>query len=950
MTGTQEMGSLSAQEFIHKWENTRLSEKAGSQSHFIDLCYLLDEDTPTEADPDGTWYTFEAGTTKTGGGHGWADVWKKDCFVWEYKRNHRDLTEAYKQLVLYSRELYNPPLLIVSDMNTIDIHTNFTNSIPKTHHLELESLEDPKNLNLLKQAFIAPEKLNPEKEREVITSELAKEFAHIARRLRERELSPHQVAHFINKIVFCLFAESIGLLPKEVFKRLLERGLRAPNELPGLLKNFFEMMRQGGDFGEHKIDWFNGGIFSDSEAFFLLPEEINDIIKVAKYDWSEVSATIFGQMFERGLDPNTRAQLGAHYTGKSDIIRIVHPVVLQPLQEKWHLIKKQCDTLLMKSKRNHKEANKIYSGFLEELKAIRVLDPACGSASFLYTTLQLLKDFELEVMCEAEKMGIRPREFPGIDPSCLLGIDTNEYAVELAKVTIWIGEIQWMMKNGFGLSKDPILKNLNNIEKRDALINPDGTEARWPDASFIVGSPPFLGDKKQISELGIEYVSRIRQVFKGRVPAGADFVTYWLEKSGRLVEEGKVKNAGFVTTNSIRGGQNQKVLDGIVKTCTIYNAWSDEPWIINSAAVRISIVCFSKHDKFQARPCMLNDKQVTAIYSNLEETNYGQTKALKENQNVSFMGITKTGPFDISGRLARDWLQSPLNLNGKPNKDVIFPIINGRDIVKRPSDSWLVDFRSCKTEKDASLYERPFEYTSNYVKPFRAKGRTSALQKPWWLHECSRPEMRKALLPFGRYIATSLVSKHRIFIWLSAVYIPSNLVIVIARDDDTTFGILHSKYHELWTLKHCTFLGIGNGPRYTPTTTFQTFPFPEGMTPNLPSSNYESNPKTQEIARIAKELNELRENWLNPPELVKVIPEVVSGYPNRILPINEEAEKVLKKRTLTNLYNENPYWLRHIHNELDSAVARAYGWPENLSDNEILEKLLQLNLERAKHQ
>lgn len=944
------MGSLTAQEFIHRWKNTGLSERAGSHSHFIDLCHLLDEPTPTESDQEGSWYTFEKGTIKTGGGHGWADVWKKDCFAWEYKRHHRNLNEAYKQLVLYSRELYNPPLLIVSDMDTIDIHTNFTNSIPKTHHLELESLEDPKNVQLLKQAFTEPEKLNPEQERENITSELAKEFAGIARSLREREHSPHQVANFVNKIVFCLFAESIELLPKGVFKRLLERGLNAPNDLPELLKKFFEMMKKGGDFGEHKIDWFNGGIFSDPEAFFLFPQEIKNIIQVARYDWSEVSATIFGQMFERGLDPNTRAQLGAHYTGKSDIIRIVEPVVLQPLRAKWQLIKNQCVSILESKRKNLKEVNRIYASFLEELKSTRVLDPACGSASFLYTTLQLLKDFELEVMCEAEKMGIRLREFPGIDPSCLLGIDTNEYAVELAKVTIWIGEIQWMIKNGFGLSKNPILKNLDNIQKRDALINPDGTEAQWPKADFIVGNPPFLGDKKHLSELGEDYVDKIREVYKGRVPAGADLVTYWVEKTANLVGEGEVKNAGFVTTNSIRGGQNRKVVERLLTSCVIYNAWSNEPWILNGASVRISIVCFSKRENLQVGYCMLNGKQVTDIHANLGEQNFSQAISLKENQNISFMGITKTGPFDIPGHLAREWIQSFSNVNGKRNTDVIFPIINGRDIVKRQSDSWLIDFRSCKREKDASLYERPFEYISKHVKPFRAKGRVSALQQPWWLHECSRPEMRKALLHLNRYIATPRVAKHRLFVWLDKSTLPDSAIIAIARDDDTTFGILHSKYHELWTLKLCTFLGVGNDPRYTPTTTFQTFPFPENMTPNLPASNYESNLKAQEIARIAKELNMLRENWLNPQEYVKRVPEVVPGYPDRILPIDAEAEKELKKRTLTNLYNINPYWLRSIHKELDSAVAKAYGWPEDLTDDEILERLLQLNLERAKRQ
>ncbi|MBX9805032.1 MAG: N-6 DNA methylase [Alphaproteobacteria bacterium] len=954
------MGSLTAQEFIHRWKNTNLSERAGSHSHFIDLCHLLDEPTPSESDQEGSWYTFEAGTKKAGGGHGWADVWKKDCFAWEYKRNHRDLKEAYKQLVLYSRELYNPPLLIVSDMDTIDIHTNFTNSIPKTHHLELESLEDPKNLHLLKQAFSEPEKLNPEKERETLTSELAKEFAAIARSLRERGHSPHQVANFVNKIVFCLFAENIGLLPKEeVFKSILKRGLNAPTELPGLLNKFFQSMKEGGDFGEHKIDWFNGGIFSDNESLLLIPEEIKNILEASKYDWSEVSATIFGQMFERGLDPDARAQLGAHYTGKNDIIRVLEPVVLLPLQEKWRLVKEQCQFQLASAKRNkQKETHRIYSQFLEELRATRVLDPACGSASFLYTTLQLLKDFEHQVMCEAEKLKIRQREFPEIGPSCLLGIDTNEYAVELAKVTIWIGEIQWMIKNGFGLRKKPILNRLDNIQKRDALVNVDGTEAQWPTADFIVGNPPFLGDKRQLTELGEEDVSKIRKVYKGRVPAGADLVTYWLEKTAKLVKEGKVKRAGFVTTNSVRAGQNRKVIENLLESCTIYNAWSDEPWTIDGASVRISIICFANKNILNAiKPLKLNGKEVKQIFSNLtgslkDGPGYDITlaKILKENQLIAFIGDQKSGPFEVSGDLAREWIKLSFNANKMPNSNVLFPWINGRAIVQRPSDTWIIDFNSVETELEASLYEKPYNYIFNHVKPERNKHRQSTRTKPWWIHECPRPEMREAIRPLQRYIATPRVAKHRLFVWVDKIVLPDSRLVTIASEDDIMFGLLHSYYHQLWTLKICPYHGVGNHPTYSHTVTFLTFPFPSGFSPDLLSSITNDNPLARNIRDIAKRLNELRENWLNPPELIKRIPEVVSGYPDRILPIDAEAELVLKERTLTNLYNKKPHWLISIHKELDSAVAKAYGWPEDLTDDEILERLLQLNLERATHQ
>ena len=177
-----------------------------------------------------------------------------------------------------------------------------------------------------------------------------------------------------------------------------------------------------------------------------------------------------------------------------------------------------------------------------------------------------------------------------------------------------------------------------------------------------------------------------------------------------------------------------------------------------------------------------------------------------------------------------------------------------------------------------------------------------------------------------------------------------NHLIAIARDDDTTFGVLHSRFHEAWSLRLCTWLGVGNDPRYTPTTTFETFPFPEGLTPNIPAKNYADDPRAKRIAKAAKKLDDLRRGWLNPPDLVDIVPEVAPGYPDRILPKTAEAAAKLKTRTLTNLYNERPSWLDSAHAELDRAVASAYGWPEDISTEDALARLLALNLERAEKQ
>jgi type II restriction/modification system DNA methylase subunit YeeA len=320
---------------------------------------------------------------------------------------------------------------------------------------------------------------------------------------------------------------------------------------------------------------------------------------------------------------------------------------------------------------------------------------------------------------------------------------------------------------------------------------------------------------------------------------------------------------------------------------------------------------------------------------------------LSENRNVAFMGDTKGGPFDISGDVARVWLELPLNPNGHSNSDVLSPWINGMDVTRRPRDMWIIDFGWEMTEAEAALYEAPFAHVRTYVLPMRAQNRREAYETFWWRHVEARQGMHAQMRSLKRYTVTARVSKHRLFCWSSIAVLPDSATIAMARDDDTTFGILHSRLHELWTLRMCTWLGVGNDPRYTPTTCFETFPFPEGLTPNIPAADYANDPRVIAIAEAAKELNRLRENWLNPEDLVERVPEVVPGYPDRIVPKDDKAAAILKKRTLTNLYNERPDWLDHAHRALDEAVAAGYGWPTDLSDEEVLERLFKLNQERA---
>jgi type II restriction/modification system DNA methylase subunit YeeA len=292
--------------------------------------------------------------------------------------------------------------------------------------------------------------------------------------------------------------------------------------------------------GRKRVQWFNGGLFDSAEVLRMTAPEIGTLVDVSKLDWNRIEPAIFGTLFERGLDPAQRAQLGAHYTGRDDIWRLVEPVIIRPLRREFEAMQVRVTELTMRRDAARKkgpdpEAKRLFDAYLERLRSVRVLDPACGSGNFLYVALQALKDLELEAIGWGSLVLREPQQFPRVGPETVMGIELNAYASELARVTIWIGEIQWMLNHGFHYRSDPVLQPLDTIECRDALLDlSDPTkprEAEWPAAEFIVGNPPFLGRKFLRGQLGGDYVNALFVVFEGRVPHEADLVAYWHEKA-----------------------------------------------------------------------------------------------------------------------------------------------------------------------------------------------------------------------------------------------------------------------------------------------------------------------------------------------------------------------------------------------------------------------------------
>ena len=1011
-------------EFIAKWRPVELSERAASQEHFLDLCRLLGQPTPAAHDATGAEYAFEKGVAVTAGAsagalgeRGFADVWWKNKFAWEYKRRgkHRDFADAYRQLCQYREALGNPPLLIVSDIARTEIHTNFTGTAKEVHTILLEDMDQPAALGLLRRVFTDPESFCPVLRAETVTEEIARQIGAVAQSLHTRGHDPHAAAHFLMKCMFCFFAEDVGLLPADLFSRLLDQWHARPGPLADRMTELFKQMRIGGAFGTEPVPWFNGGLFDEAPALPLSEGDIAILQIAARQDWSAVEPSIFGTLFERSLNPDKRAQIGAHYTSREDILLVVEPVIMAPLRGQWAETRAEVERQIerrrtVKTKGTRAKADAAINDLLQEfdhrLASVRILDPACGSGNFLYVAIQELLRLEKEVITFAARPEVAQTFLPRVRPTQLHGIELNPYAAELAQVVIWIGYLQWMRDNGFVAPSDPILEPLQSIENRDAaldLVVPSPLEgegrvkgdvaapeaalprpAAWPEADFIIGNPPFLGSKVfRQNGLPDDYVAALYAAYD--LPKTSDLCCYWFEQARRAIESRPSTRVGLLATQGIRGGDNRTVLERIKKSGDIFMAWSDRDWILDGANVHVSMVGFGSGGE-QDRKC--DGRAVPSISASLTVgADLTQAMPLLENADIAFVGACKKGKFEVPWDLAREFLGAGGNPNGRPNSDVLTPWLNGIDIVRRYEGDWIVDFGVEENLDSACRYEKPFEHVRQHVKPARDAVRNEAERRRWWQLARPAPDYRKAIAGLPRYIVVPQVAKHRLFAWMGKSRLASHQLTVISKSDDYTFGVLQSALHEMWSLRMGTQLE--DRPRYTPTTCFETFPLPWP-----PGSEPAGSPVCQRIAAAAQALNEQRERWLNPPEWIHPIARSVdladtfADVPAEARPLIRESsimaiasrDPQLRRRTLTNLYNERPTWLVLAHAELDRAVLAVYaavdpegGWSEDWADvwrdsgagqllaadhplaarraetdGRVLENLLRLNLARAR--
>ena len=900
--------AMRPEEFIAKWRDVEFGERQASQEMFLDICRLVGHPTPGEFG-DSQAFTFEKWVPG-----GFADAYLEERFGWEFKGSDADLDDAMNQLLRYQVHLKTPPLLIVSSFRTIRVRTNFPNMETVLHEIPVSALDRTENLDKLRWAFHAPTGFRPDRSMNAVTEETADLFQAIVEDMEQRNQDPEKLARYLNQIIFCLYAEDAGLLPDGLFSQVARANFRDPADFDKAVGNLFRQMSGGGMFGADRIAHFNGDLFADADTVELSGPALQRLVEATNRNWRNIEPSIFGTLFERALDASKRAHLGAHYTSAEDIMLVVEPVVMAPLRREWDAVQQEVSNLLVEENR---DAARVRLGrFQQRLVDVEVLDPACGSGNFLYLALRSLLDLEKQVIDFAAAQGW-PDLTPSVKPDQMLGLEINPYAAELARTALWIGYIQWHQNNGFPYNHRPILTPLSSIRMTDAILDRSDPESPrepgWPAAEFIVGNPPFLGHFPFREQLGDAYVDAVYSLYGGRIPNSSDLCCYWFEKARAQIAEGKTRRAGLLATQAIRFQSNRPVLSRIKDTGDMFSAISDKDWVLDGATVHTSIICF---DDGSETDHTLDGARVESINSDLTGgVDLTQARRLAENQNMAFQGIGKVGDFDIPENVALEMMAQP-NPHGISNSDVIRPWINGADMTRRPRNVWIIDFGVDMPMDDAALFEAPFEYVKARVMPERVKNKMKWRAENWWLHGYPASEMRHALLPLSRYIGTSVTAKHRLFVWVHGETLPSNSVIAITREDDYFFGVLHSHIHGAWALALGSQLREAqSGIRYTPTTCFETFPFPE------PTGE-----QREAIAEAARELNELREGWLNPP-----------GMP----------ESQLKRRTLTNLYNARPTWLQNVHDRLDRAVAGAYGWPHDLSDAEILERLLALNQERA---
>lgn len=1032
--------------FIRRWEGSGAAERANYQLFLSELCDIIGVSRPNPAVADDSLndYVFERavvfqhgdGNTSTGR----MDLYRRGCFVLEAKQGsdgpdpgEEALSEAARQLkrkiragtarrgttawddaMLRARgqaEQYcralpagegRPPFLIVVDVgHSLELYSEFSCTggtyvpfpAPGSHRIFLRDLDRPDIRDRLQMAWMTPHELDPSRRSARVTREIAGSLAKLAVSLEKDGHEPHGVASFLMRALFTMFAEDVGLLPRNSFSTLLLSLRDKPQDFVPVIEELWGKMDRGGYSISLRLPvlQFNGGLFESAAALPLNRDQLQLLIEAAQSDWRDVEPAIFGTLLERALAPEERHKLGAHYTPRAYVERLVMPTIVEPLRTEWEA--SRAAAVALANKGDIRKAAGELKSFHRRLCHTRVLDPACGSGNFLYVTLEHLKRIEGEVLDTLNLMGERQTvlEMAGetVGPHQFLGLEINPRAAAIAELVLWIGTLQWHFRNrGNVHPPQPIIRNFHNIQCRDALIEYDKVEpvldetgkpvtrwdgrttkphpvtgrevpdetartpvvryvnprpAVWPETEYVVGNPPFIGPALMRQALGDGYTETVRTVHDD-VGESSDFVMYWWNHAAKLVREKKIRRFGFVTTNSLRQTFNRRVLEthlaATPNPLSLVFAIPDHPWVDASdgAAVRIAMTTAMAgvHDGLL---CLVTTEKETD--GDGYEVELASTRGRINADLTTGADVSRASQLQANAELScpgvklhgAGFIVQPeeavgLGLGKVPGLEChIRKYRNGRDLTGSPRDAMVIDLFGLTETDVRKRFPAVYQFVLERVKPERDQNGRKSYREKWWIFGEPRESYRPVLKGLPRYIATVETSKHRFFVFLDESILPDNMLVNIAMDDAFALGVLSSKLHVCWAL--ATGGTLEDRPRYNKTRCFETFPFPAA-----------TEAQKIRIRDLAEQLDSHRKRrQAEHPDLT------MTGMYNVLEKLRANkpltaAEKTIHEQGLVSVLNQ-------IHDDLDRAVFEAYGWSATLTDAGILEKLVALNAERA---
>lgn len=1010
--------------FIARWQGRDGGQERANYALFLtELCDLLgiDHPHPASAQHETNDYVFERVVKETARDGAISskriDLYKRDCFLLEAKQsrldgakkleamalpglvpetprgrraganrawdvlmmNARQQAENYVRLLPASHE--PPPFVLVCDVgHAIEVYANFRrdgkayDQFPdrRSFRIYLEDLRDPAVRARLTAIWTDPLSLDPSRHAAKVTREIALRIAKVSKALEQQGYPTEEVAMFLMRMLFTMFAEDVALLPRDCFKQLLKDCAEKPEIFPSMMEDLWRAMDEGGFTAtiREKVKRFNGEFFKRRRALALAREEIGELAAAANYDWKDVEPAIFGTFLEQALDPSDRRRLGAHYTPRAYVERLVIATVIDPLRAEWDHARSTADRL--KSEGKGEAAIRTVQAFHDRLCEIRVLDPACGTGNFLYVALELLKRLEGEVLEAINDLGGQEAlslDSHTVDPHQFLGLEINPRAAAIAELVLWIGHLQWHFRNRGVAPSEPILKAFRTIETRDAVLTwdgyplpqvVDGKEAYpnprrpdWPKADYIVGNPPFIGGKDLRARMGSAYAEALWTAHT-HMNESADFVMYWWDRSAEILLKPKsgLKRFGFVTTNSISQVFQRRVMEAHLnakKPLSLVMAIPDPPWTKvtrDSAAVRIAMTVAEagKRDgrllEVTAEDGVETDSPVITFGEKRGRVNSDLTvgadvttaQKLKANEGICSPGVKLHG----AGFIVTPAQAQYLGLGKVPGLELhIRHYRNGKDITARHRGVMVIDTYPLTQEQILNRFPFVYQHLATNVKPERDHNNMDFRRINWHWFGATHETYRSFSKGLDRIIITVETMKHRIFQFLDASILPDNMLVAIGVSEGHCLGVLSSRYHMVWALRAGGWLGIGNDPRYSKSRCFDPFPFPAA-----------TETQTAVIGAIAEGLDAHRKQVLaDHPHLT------LTGLYNVLERLKAGATRDMLSDKERRIFDDGlvPI-LKERHERLDAAVADAYGWPVDLPEEEVLARLVALNRERAKEE